>query len=816
MPTNQALHLAEQYVKYTNKYVFLTGKAGTGKTTFLKNLRYQTAKRMVIVAPTGVAAINAGGVTIHSLFQINFGPFIPNSNPQGERRYTKEKINAIRGIDLLVIDEISMVRADLLDAVDAVLRKFRNRFLPFGGVQLLMIGDLNQLSPVKKEDEWELLRPYYNSEYFFDSFALRQSSYITIELTHIYRQQDEVFIALLNRVRDNNLDANTLDQLNTRYIPGFKAPEGQDYITLTTHNNTANQLNQHKMEALQAKSHFFTADIIKDFPENMYPADVELQLKEGAQVMFIKNDSSTDKRYYNGKIGYVSALENNLIKVKCKGDTDEITVNKETWQNIKYELNEAKQLEENIIGEFRQYPLKAAWAITIHKSQGLTFEHAIIDAADSFAHGQVYVALSRCKTFEGMVLLTPIRLQAVKSDTTIKQFNNNMAHEDLSDTALHQAKHHTQSELLIDLFDFGRTAKSLNYFVNTLATDQKHIPKGSLEQCRIIAEAFDQEILQVTNKFLLQLKNILIDHSLPEQNETLQKRLKGGSSFLTEKINELVYIPLKSIDLESDNKEIKKNIENSRSIVLKNFFEKLALLQSIAQGFETTAFLKARADMVIDFDNLSKSKASDKASEKLKITGNMSQDLFNILKQWRNAKASELDTEAYMIITQKSLTELSEILPGDKATLAQIHGIGKQKLDMFGEEILQIIAQYAQSQGKENQLQFKTGIERKPKVAGETFQESLALYQSGKSIDEIATIRGLSKSTIEGHLSKFVENGTLDITELIEKQTLAQILETIKNLPDATLTQLRESLGEEISFGQIRLALGYSKNLERE
>ena len=359
---------------------------------------------MVVVAPTGVAAINAGGVTIHSFFQMSFGPQIPVAPDQqrqiavpadgnvaaGIKRFSREKINIMRSLDLLVIDEISMVRADILDGIDEVLRRYKNRFKPFGGVQLLMIGDLQQLAPVVKEDDWAILKPHYDTCFFFSSHALKRSKFMGIELNHIFRQSDQRFIDLLNNVRENRMDTATLQELNRRHIPGFNPEEKEGYITLTTHNYQSQQINDSKLGQLVNKSYRFKAEVQGDFPEYSYPTDPELELKVGAQVMFVKNDISAEKRFYNGKIGKIANIDEETIEVQCPGDYLPIDVEKAEWQNAKYTLNETSQeIDEEVVGTFTQFPLKLAWAITIHKSQGLTFEKAIIDARASFAHGQV-------------------------------------------------------------------------------------------------------------------------------------------------------------------------------------------------------------------------------------------------------------------------------------------------------------------------------------------------------------------------------------------------------------------------------------------
>ncbi len=337
---NKELDLAWEFVNYTQKSVFLTGKAGTGKTTFLHRLKNESVKSMAIVAPTGVAAINARGITMHSLFQLPFGPIPPDTviKRDFKQKFSKKKIQLIKSLDLLIIDEISMVRADLLDAIDRTLRRYKNKQKVFGGTQVLMIGDLQQLAPVVKPQDWELLKKYYETPYFFSSRAYQEVKPVNIELKKIYRQNDEIFINVLNEVRENRLSKRTTSLLNKRYIPGFSPPDNEDYITLTTHNYKAEKINRQKLSDLQGKTFYFHALIEGHFPENAYPNDLKLALKKDAQVMFIKNDSSPDKRYYNGKIGRITFIDDKSIFVKCPGDEEEIEVNREKWENITYEV----------------------------------------------------------------------------------------------------------------------------------------------------------------------------------------------------------------------------------------------------------------------------------------------------------------------------------------------------------------------------------------------------------------------------------------------------------------------------------------------
>lgn len=405
MEHNKELATAWDFVEHTGTSIFLTGKAGTGKTTFLKTIKKRSSKRMIVVAPTGVAAINAAGMTIHSFFQLPLTPYVPGAAIRDRYDFSKEKRRIIRSIDMVVIDEISMVRADLLDAIDFVLRRYRDATQPFGGAQLLMIGDLQQLTPVVTPKDEEILRNYYSTPYFFGSKALQQINYVTIQLTRVYRQQDEAFINILNHIRDGKPTQADLALLNQRCKPFFIPRPEEGYIRLTTHNNMADSYNENELRKLSGRSITFTAEVKGEFPAQNYPAEERLVLKAGAQVMFIKNDPSGRHLYYNGRIGHITSISNNEISVRCAGDDEDIKVEPQEWENTRYVLNPTtKVIESQVQGVFRQYPLRLAWAITIHKSQGLTFEHAIIDAGRSFASGQVYVALSRCKSLEGLVL----------------------------------------------------------------------------------------------------------------------------------------------------------------------------------------------------------------------------------------------------------------------------------------------------------------------------------------------------------------------------------------------------------------------------
>ena len=813
LQTNPRLELADQYVRFTNTNVFLTGKAGTGKTTFLKNIKAHSPKRMVIVAPTGVAAINAGGVTIHSFFQLSFGPNIPNQDFDGKplvRKFSGEKIKAIKAIDILVIDEISMVRADILDAIDDVLRRYRNRSLPFGGVQLLMIGDLHQLAPVVKDDEWNILRPYYASPFFFESKALALSQFITIELTHIFRQADEDFINLLNKVRDKKLDAESTKLLNSRYDPNFTYPKDEKYITLTSHNKAAMTINTAKLKELAGKSYKFTAEITDDFPESMYPNEFDLELKVGAQIMFVKNDLNTEKRYFNGKLGEIISVDDELISVKCPHETEEITVSRAVWGNIKYVLDDSKTLQENVIGTFTQFPIKTAWAITIHKSQGLTFDRAIIDAASSFAHGQVYVALSRCKTFEGLVLSTPITSESVKSDNIIKTFNQEAEKQDLSEEALMEAKKHTQSEWIMDLFDFKSIKNSLNFLVQSFAKVQPQFATTSFQNLSNINDNYQTEINPIIEKFSRQLNSLIYSSTLPEESLELQERIKKGSVYLCIKLAELTYNPLKIVDLSCDNKETKNNIYKLWELCLGYVFEKLVLLKSNQNGFNSTQFLTTKANANIDFET--EKNRLTKTQNPSNLTGNKS-DLYASLKNWRDSVANEKDLEKYMVIAQKTLENLAEEKPRSKGQLAQISGLGNIKIKQYGDEILDIINEFCEANNIEAK-EIKEGTKSLRKLPkGSTQELSFTMFKEGNSIEEIAASRNLGCSTIEGHLAEYVKNNLLDIKLLMQEKKINVIREFILENPTFKNKELKEALGEDYSYGEIRMVYN-SMNIE--
>lgn len=728
MENNPEIALAWQFIENTGTHLFLTGKAGTGKTTFLRKLKAESPKRMIILAPTGIAAINAGGVTIHSFFQVPFAPYVPESSFSADGkasyrfRYGKEKINIIRSIDLLVIDEISMVRADLLDSVDAVLRKFRDRSKPFGGVQLLMIGDLQQLPPVVKDDEWQMLHKYYDTPYFFSSQALKQTEYCTIELKKVYRQNDGAFLELLNRIRENHCDRQVLEALNRRYIPNFEPDKEEGYIRLVTHNYQAQRINDHELEELPGRSYAFRAKIDGKFPEYSYPTDEVLELKRGAQVMFVKNDTSGEHRYYNGMIGEVMAVSANGIEV-CSKESDAVfLLQEEEWTNAKYVLDEeTKEITEDIEGTFRQYPLKLAWAITIHKSQGLTFEHAVIDASASFAHGQAYVALSRCKTLEGMVLSAPFSAKAIITDDAVDTFTIEARRNEPDEKRFRSLQQTYYLELLSGLFDFQPIEQALQRYVRLIDEHLYKLFPKQLAACKEEMERFHDRVTKVAQKFSIQYTRLIDTAQDYATDKTLQRRIHSAVTYFQEQLQPLDTVMANTV--ASDNKELKKKLRDAMEELEKLFDLKTDLLDYVlAHGFHVAEYLKQKALLSIDDSASQKGKKGKSSAGKGELESwqpdrgksprerkraaavevpkdVLHPELYNRLITWRNAEASALGLPVYTVIQQKAILGISNLLPSDKAMLVRIPYFGKKGVEKYGDMILEMVHTYRKERG---------------------------------------------------------------------------------------------------------------------
>lgn len=815
MQTNKQLELAYSFVQYTGQNIFLTGKAGTGKTTFLKSLKEKSPKRMIVVAPTGVAAINAGGVTIHSFFQLSFAPQIGIENEQvRQMRFNREKINIIRSIDLLVIDEISMVRADILDAIDRVLRRFKNGRKPFGGAQVLMIGDLQQLAPVVKNEEWNLLKREYETVYFFSSKVLKQTSVVSIELDHVFRQQDDRFIAILNKVRDNKLDKDAADVLNQRFLPDFNPADDEGYITLCTHNVQADRINEAKLRAIHSKAQVFAAKIEGKFPDYSYPTDFELKLKVGAQVMFVKNDPSPEKMFYNGKIGKITDIDDDTVFVLCQGEENEIAVTPLQWENMKYSIDESTaEIKEEVEGSFSQIPLKLAWAITIHKSQGLTFERAVIDAEASFAHGQVYVALSRCKTLEGMVLSTPISHRSIINDATVVDFIQQVENNQPGENDLISAKLEYQKELLTELFRFNLCSYLVASIIKLMNENKSAIPEVLIDHFIKMEMDFASELVEVAEKFQNQIEQLLAVNPVIEQNTRLQERISKASVYFADKVKSIIIDRIAKTDLDVDNKALRKQINNSVSRILEDAETKLAGFEVCKNGFDVKKLLDARAKALFETESPSAKKL--KAKEILSPENIPHPLLYSLLRSWRYEKATEMEIPVYMIFSQKALIELVNYLPTDSFSLQLINGMGAKKIEQFGADILQMIQHYCDENNiDKGEIPLKDIPSKKKKEPKpDTKKVSFELYKSGKTIGEIALERGFAPTTIESHLAHYVGLGELDVKQFLNEEKLNKIVAYFKSVENKGFGEAKSFFGDEVSYSELRMGMSYLESL---
>ena len=813
------LELAESYINNTGTSVFLTGKAGTGKTTFLRHICHTTNKRCVVVAPTGVAAINANGVTIHSFFQLPFTPFLPSLKnviseySLNKQHVRKEKIEIIRTLDLLIIDEISMVRADLLDAIDDNLRRYRHSQRPFGGVQLLMIGDLQQLPPVVKDDEWELMKQVYPSPFFFNSKALQRTPFITIELTKIFRQSDSQFINLLNNIRQNKFDNDTLNLLNTRYLPNFQPNDSEGYIQLTTHNYQAQNINSAKLESLCGESYSFEAYIEGNFPEYSYPTDNVLTLKEGAQVMFVRNDSSPEKKFYNGKIATITSISNTDIIVEDReGNT--IEVKRDKWENIKYTINkDNKEIEAVVDGSFIQYPLKLAWAITVHKSQGLTFERAIIDVGSAFTYGQVYVALSRCKSFEGLVLSSPITPQCAFNNNDVEIFNSNIPSHEYAASNLIIAQSQFFFDNLLELFDFSALHKGINELHNIANINlSKLYPTQTNDLTNIQKET--TELLIVAERFIGQINKIRLQTNNDTTHSHLHERVSKGCEYFLVQLKPIAEKLQDIFGLDIDNKEIAKNYNKTTDTIAEILRTKAATLKASLPQFDVEQYIKAKNTSL-----LTKEEKSKKKTRTITIVSDNSitNELIDILKDWRSERSYEIDKPPFYIMHQTTLVEIAKAMPQTKEELLDIEGFGKKKYENYGEEILQIINDFCNTKNIERRqttIVIDDTSNNKPKEKHNTYLVTLELFRQGKTIEDIAVEREMATSTIEGHLSRFVETGEIDVHTLVSDEDLSALLPYFTDNKDSLLHEAFEYFDSKYSFGTLRIVQNYCKYKE--
>jgi hypothetical protein len=745
--TNPA-ELAAKFINYTSRHIFLTGKAGTGKTTFLRNLIELTHKKAVIVAPTGIAAINASGVTIHSLFQLPFGTYLPKQPSTGDSHFNQQyntpksivrhlqmnstKRRIFTDLELLIIDEVSMLRADLLDAIDMVLRYVRKNNANFGGVQVLFIGDLHQLPPVVKNNEWSLLSEFYQSAYFFDAQALQQNPPVYIELEKVYRQADEVFINLLNNLRNNAVTEQDVALLKTYYREDFKPGAKDKYITLTTHNQRADALNKQSLEALKAPSHFYKCQVEDEFTESAYPAEHSLELKLGAQVMFIKNDPTPEKRFFNGKIATVISLAPDAIEVETEGTKERIILEKYTWKNIRYTTDKVTQeIKEEVIGKFVQYPIKLAWAITVHKSQGLTFDKAIIDIGQAFAPGQIYVALSRLRSLDGLILTSQISGSGIMQDPNVSMFSRNKVASEILNEQIKMESDTFLKQYLLKCFDLNTLDNYVYEHVHSYTKDlnksakQKHYKWAQ----KLLAELSEQKAN--ANKFLAQIQRLCQDKS-PEGFKMLMKRTVAAEHYF--------------------NPFLKKMSEN--------IFERMELVK---QEKQIIAFLTELMEM-----------------ESL------------VYEQYKNIRKATALLKATMEGKEFTRKDVSALLDADNRALEMKKALGMANTLDFTAK-------------KPAAAKSKKATAKAPKE--DTKELSLQLLKQGKTPMEIAKERKMVIGTIEGHLAHYVANQEISAKEVIGSRKLEKILQAIKLLKTQQMNPIREHLGREYTYGEIKIGL---------
>lgn len=703
---SEIFNLAYKFITETNKNVFLTGKAGTGKTTFLKYLIETSTKNIVVAAPTGVAAINAGGVTLHSLFQLPFSPFIPSDNPHlntlnKHPLLSQIKLNSIKrkvlsNLDLLVIDEVSMVAANTLDAIDIILKSVRKQYdLPFGGAQVLFIGDLRQLPPVVKNDIAHIYKSIYKSPFFFDSHILTEFPPVMVELNKIYRQKEHKFIDVLNAVRENRLTNELVDVLNERLNPDFNPLKEDGYITLTTHNNQADSINSKQLSALEGKAYNFAATIKGDFPESMYPADFELQLKKGAQVMFIKNDGE-EKRYFNGKIGIIAEINKNEIFVQCEGDAGLISVQKDIWKNVQYNVNAStREVEEEELGTFVQYPLRLAWAITIHKSQGLTFDKLVVDAEKAFANGQVYVALSRCRSLKGLVLTSPISQRFLGASSSLKSWEANHHKPNLLPELLEQGKIDCIRTELLQVFDWYNCVVLAQRIEKNCKDEEKELSPEALTWSNKIFSNF-WNCNEVAKKFQVSIHKFTINPNFHEVFGQLKQRLVDAANYFLPQLEELKTDVLQH-PLQSKTKKRAAIFQEDLEELSDLIHQKQHQLNYLQNGdFEIGQFLKEGKLPKTPYPKIKSIyiEKPKKAQSLVSAAEIEHVQLYQQIALYRKVKAKDKGVPIYRVYSNKAIKEMCNLLPKNEDDLLMVSGMGKVNVEMYGKDLVQIIVEY--------------------------------------------------------------------------------------------------------------------------
>ena len=738
-----------RFINQTNRSIFLTGKAGTGKTTLLKEILKSTHKNTVVVAPTGIAALNAGGVTIHSMFQLPFGGFIPDNNVENQvteaikfeskdtlRRHFKMsavKRAVITNMELLIIDEVSMLRSDLLDAIDFMLQSVRKRKQAFGGVQVLFIGDLLQLPPVIRDEEWKTLRKYYRGKFFFHSHVIQQFPPLYIELSKIFRQTDATFIDLLNNLRNNRITQDNISFLNQYVQPNFDLKSNEGYITLTTHNNKADTINTQSLLDLKGNSRNYKAQIVGDFPDKIFPVEEYLELKIDAQIMFIKNDLSFDKNYFNGKMGVIKSLSDQEILVHFPEENKTIEVERYEWQNIRYNVNpNTKEIEEEVLGTFTHYPIKLAWAITVHKSQGLTFDKAALDVSQVFLPGQAYVALSRLRSLNGLILLSPLRMNGISNDDDVMDYATNKASTDILHTTLQNETKGYIHKFLRNSFDWYDLAQEwrnhkFSYLDSDKSAKSKHKKwaETQMELC--------ESLLNPADKFMSQLDKLFREETV--DFNFINQRIQAAYNYFYEKMDRLVY-------------EILYKIEEVKRIKLvKQFYDELVVLEEL-QILAMLRLMKAKKliETVVDDKIISKESLNSDAIKAYK-----SQKINLILEDFKRNNVNLIEDKEEVSYYQKK----------------------EKKSD------------------------------KTPKKA--TSQITYELWIEKNSIEEIANLRKLNVGTILGHFTKLIQDKAVKIDEIMPQDKIEQLSEAFLGYKEESLSPMKEKLGDAFSWDELKL-----------
>ena len=824
--------IAEEFIQLTNCSVFLTGKAGTGKTTMLRQIRDVAFKQTAVVAPTGVAAINAGGTTIHSFFQLPFSPFIPTIEAK-KSFIAKQQVNNVRRkiyreLELLIIDEVSMVRADVLDAIDTVLRHYRFRpNEPFGGVQVVFIGDMYQLPPVCVGEEWDLLRRYYETPYFFHSQVIRQDPPIYIELDKIFRQSNQQFINLLNEVRNNQLTPDTFRLLNHCYQPNFRNVD--EYITLTTHNASADAINNDELAKIDAPYYKFMAHIDRDFPERIFPTEIELILKLGAKVMFIANDMAQPRRYYNGKIGEITEINNNEIWVTCEGETEAIKVSLEVWENKSYTINpKTNQIEEKLLGTFTQYPLRLAWAITIHKSQGLTFDRVVIDAAAAFASGQVYVALSRCRSLDGIVLTSQVNPNSLAVDPQIVRYSEQRLPIVELERQVELFKSRYSIQLLAKLFSLEDLMSHTFSFVNYIKTVLDDFNEDTAPYLDEILKRVN-DLYAVAQRFVAQLL------SFNPKSDILRiaERVKAASGYFVPQLDDLLILIESSPAITESKVEAQDYIDRLQAV-----FEIASQLRHIITGIADDISVINYFDVKQSYKVPPFKVKAYVVEREVKMLKIEHPKLYKMLATWRNEYCKENNIPAFQMFSNATLVEVSNRLPIELESLIKIKGFGKIKIQRFGKECVDIVRIYCRENGidasSQSDIAFESEAEylsgdtayhvrsdqdeqsltkksrnkrtRKEKIEKTPTEEiTLSLINLGKTLQEIADERSLVLSTIYTHLAKLIHAKKIDIAQYVDADLLDRVMLILNETPEISNSELFERLEGSVTYDELRL-----------